>query len=67
MSGPLLLPPKIWFFPEPLFESFIFANEASQVSVPCSDLEGREPKASRLKIALSHDEDALSGFGVVPK
>ena len=65
MSGPLLLPPKICFSPEPLFESFIFANEASQVSVPCSDLEVRESKSSHLKIVLLDNENAFGGFEMI--
>jgi hypothetical protein len=67
MSGQSQLPSKTWFFPEPLIESFIFANEASQVMIPCFDLEGRESKSSFLKIVLSHYEDALGGLGIVAK
>jgi hypothetical protein len=66
MSDKSQLPSKTWFFPEPLFEGFILANEASQVTIPCSDLEGRESKSSLLEIVLLHHEDALGWLGVQP-
>jgi hypothetical protein len=59
--------PKLGYFPEPLVEGFILANETSQVTIPCSDLEGRESKSSLLNIVLSHDEDTLGGLRVVAK
>jgi hypothetical protein len=55
---------QTWFFPKPLFEGFILANEASQVIISDSDHEGRETKSSLSNIVLPHDEDALGGLGV---
>jgi hypothetical protein len=58
---------QLGLFTEPLVESFILANEASQVRIPCFDLEGRKSKSSFLEIVLSHYEDALGGLGIVAK
>jgi hypothetical protein len=54
-------------FLEPLVETLILADEASQVRIPCFDLEVRELKSSRLEIVLPHDEGTLGGFRVIPK
>jgi hypothetical protein len=67
MSGQSQLLSRTWFFAEPLVESFILADEASQVTIPCFELEGRESKSSFLKIVLLHYEDALGGLGMVAK